>query len=201
MEFKAIGQQLHNNVGQYISALSLRCAELETRIRNRQSVTLEDVKGLHEICIATSESLHDLTQLFFLKAGDLKSDKDTIQDLCFNICKYFYIDIRFDVDSYYLPTNLFARNHVIQFLQEALTNAAKYSGKKLIKLSILQSDDLIVYRISDNGQGFDTSLARRGMGLKLMQFNADELAADFHIKSDNQGTVITLKLPLHINFI
>jgi PAS domain S-box-containing protein len=195
---KNISLQLHNNVGQYLSALSLRCAELETRMRKQQSVTLDDVKGIHDICIATSESLHDLTQSFFYNTVDVLSDKDIIQNLCLNVNKFFCIDIRFNVAMYYLPQNILDRNHVMQFLQEALVNAAKYSGKKEIQLSIQRSaGNCIVYSISDKGGGFDTTNVSNGMGLKLMQFNADELGADFHIRSNNHGTVCVLKLPLN----
>jgi signal transduction histidine kinase len=198
-ELKDIGQYLHNNVGQYVSALSLRCAELEERIKKQQPITLADVNKIHDICTATCESIHDLTQLVFLKTHDVVSDKDVINNICLNVEKNFYIKVKRCIAFNYLPANILERNHLIRFLQEALTNAAKYSGEKEIRLSILRRADVCVYSISDRGRGFDTTTASKGMGLKLMQFNADELSAQFYIRSNNQGTVCTLKLPLHKN--
>ena len=86
-ELKDIGQKVHNGVGQYLAALSMRCAELQERVKQGMPVELPDVESIHSICIDANESVHDLTQTFLLKAGEDLSDYDTIQSLCEDIEK------------------------------------------------------------------------------------------------------------------
>ena len=93
-----------------------------------------------------------------------------------------------------LPSRHFERNHVIRFIQEALTNCAKHSGADEIRLSISHNSGEIMYRISDSGCGFDPLKKSKRTGLTLMQFNADEIGGDFEIQSSNEGTTYFLNL-------
>ena len=54
----------------------------------------------------------------------------------------------------------------------------------------------LTYRISDKGKKFDVTTIRKGMGMNLMEFNADELDGEFEIKSCEEGTTVFLKLPV-----
>jgi len=194
-ELKKISQTIHNNIGQYLSALSLRCAELEEKVKMQVSINLEDMNGIHNLSILASESLHEFTQSMLWKENKNISDRDILLSLCRNVEMIFGITIKKNIDDSCLPSSILDRGHVIRFIQEALTNAAKHSKKKEVDLWIECRTDHLTYLISDKGSGFNVSAAKKGLGLKLMEFNAYELAAEFDIKSDHKGTNISLKIP------
>jgi signal transduction histidine kinase len=96
-----------------------------------------------------------------------------------------------------LPRNRYDRRHVIRFIQEALTNAAKHSNALNIRLTVKRDGRQAIYEISDHGQGFQPGKRAGGMGLRLMQFNADEAGGEFEIDTSRTGTVVRLRLPAY----
>ncbi len=90
--------------------------------------------------------------------------------------------------------------NLLRILQEAFTNALKHSHADCIRLSAYAESDkgqlsLIRIEIDDNGDGFSIKTIR-GNGLKNMQYRAKKIGAKLTLETDNQGTRITLTLPL-----
>jgi len=52
--------------------------------------------------------------------------------------------------------------------QEALSNAAKYSGASRTAVSLSNGNAVLTMRISDSGKGFDTGWPSKGLGLASM---------------------------------
>lgn len=50
-------------------------------------------------------------------------------------------------------------------VQEALTNVGKYAGVSEAEVELWESDEHVMARVSDRGQGFVRSLNRQGVGL------------------------------------
>jgi PAS domain-containing protein len=194
-DLKNTAQAIHNDLGQYLSALSLKCAEMEMNMMKGESPALNNIMSMHNLCISASDSLRYLTQSILWRAGDAISDKHIIECICHTIEKTFGIVIRRAIPEFFLPEGLFEREHIVKFIQEGLTNAAKHSNASEISLKIECSNEYFSYCIFDNGCGFDISHAGNGIGLKMMRFNADELAAEMKINSDSRGTSIVLNLP------
>ena len=191
-----VSQTLHNDIGQYLSAISLRCAELAEKINRQIPVTPGDVNGIHDLCISANESLHELVESILWKAGEHIADSDLVNSLCKGIEKMYRLEIIRNYSGFRLPEDSLNRRHVVRFLQEALTNAAKHSGQKEIALAMQCEAGRLICRISDRGGGFDAMNVRKGTGMRLMQFNADELDGELEISSGEEGTTVVLKLPV-----
>lgn len=70
---------------------------------------------------------------------------------------------------------------LFRIAQEALTNAAKYSGASRIAIDIGSTADTITLTVADDGRGFDVDAPRSqggGWGLKTMQERAQAIDAD-----------------------
>jgi PAS domain-containing protein len=194
-ELKNTAQTIHNDFGQYLSALSMRCAEMVMKAKRGVSPVYEDIVSIHKICICALDSLRHLTQSILWRAGDAIPDTNIIQCICGTIEKSFGVVIEARMPESFIPEGIFERKHIMKFIQEALTNAAKHSGVSEVSLKIESNREYFSYIISDKGCGFDVSQAGKGMGLKMMQFNADELAAEMKLTSNGGGTTVTLLLP------
>jgi signal transduction histidine kinase len=93
------------------------------------------------------------------------------------------------------PTTVFELQRIVL---EAITNVLKHSGASEIRFSAHAStDSRIEIRISDNGHGFDSSLATVGLGLANMRTRALRIGATLDIRRPPYGgTVVNLTLPI-----
>ncbi|HEX2955501.1 MAG TPA: ATP-binding protein, partial [Chitinispirillaceae bacterium] len=194
-ELKNTIQTIHNDLGQYVAALSLHCAELEFKVKSGSVISCEEISNINKICSGTSDSLRNLMQSILWRAGNEVPDANIIQCVCTTIEKSFGVVIDVQTQKNPFPSGIFEREHIIKFIQEALLNAAKHSGSHSISLSIDHNERYLIYSICDKGHGFDVTGERNGMGLKMMQFNADELAGEMKITSGVTGTTVTLLIP------
>lgn len=84
---------------------------------------------------------------------------------------------------------------LFRIAQEALTNAAKYSGAARIVIDVVAEADMITLIIADDGHGFDADsreLQSGGWGLKTMRERAQAIDAELRIDSaPGRGTRIT----------
>ena len=81
--------------------------------------------------------------------------------------------------------------------KEALHNISKYSKATHCRITIENSNGILMMVIADDGIGFDLELHRKGNGLLNMEERAKEMGARLMIHSKKEeGTIISLQLPL-----
>ena len=87
------------------------------------------------------------------------------------------------------------RKNLYLIFKEATNNMVKYSEASEAEFLIKNNQDKVVMMIRDNGKGFDPNRATEGNGIKSMRKRAEEMGADFILKSlPGQGTLIELKI-------
>ena len=90
---------------------------------------------------------------------------------------------------------------IFRIYQETLTNVARHSNATHVITKVDKSNDKMVLRIQDNGDGFDLSSvkSKKTLGIVGMQERAMMCSSEFKIESKkNEGTVITLIVPVGI---
>jgi len=86
---------------------------------------------------------------------------------------------------------------IFRISQEAMNNISKYSKASHLNLSLRKEDAKILLTIQDNGQGFDPSTVRKGMGLSTMRERAQLSGGTFHLESaTGKGTIIRVSWPV-----
>jgi len=79
---------------------------------------------------------------------------------------------------------------------EAITNALKHSGARLLRLSARASNGEVEVRIEDDGRGFDPSHTAAGLGLSNMRARARRIGARLDIQGHTgAGTTVRLAIP------
>ncbi len=189
-----IGRELHDDINQRLAMLSLELeqlqgnpSEVQTRVqdlRNRTTEISNDVQAL-------SHELHSSKLEYLGVVAGIKS-----------WCKEFgqrqrmEIDFRHEVSS---ALQLEVGLCLFRVLQEALHNAAKYSGVKRIEVHLTEHSNEVHLMVNDQGRGFDIETARqgRGLGLANMQERVKLLNGAISIESKpSGGTSIRVKIPL-----
>jgi signal transduction histidine kinase/ligand-binding sensor domain-containing protein len=106
---------------------------------------------------------------------------------------HYTIDIESVIDS--IIFDISYRKNIVLITKEAINNAVKYSKATDLKVKIFYLNKQIHINIVDNGIGFvekDTN----GNGLENMRKRTKELNGAFHLLSNNNGTSISVAIPL-----
>jgi len=96
------------------------------------------------------------------------------------------------------------RRTVYRMAQEALANSARHSGAQSARLCLTVTDDEVYLVVSDDGKGFDPSVAlsrsqnREHFGLQGMQERARALGGDCEINAKpDMGARVMINLPIN----
>jgi PAS domain S-box-containing protein len=198
-ERKRIARELHDRVGQALSALNinldivLRSAELAPGARQRlaDSVslvdsTLQSIEGvmaelrpplLDEYGLAAALAWH--AQEFSRRTGIRVSIDDEAAEAVRGL-------------------RLEAALALFRIAQEALTNVLKHARAKAVRVEVALAGDEVVMSIQDDGAGFDASRAPRGrLGMTTMRERAEAAGGRLEIDSaPGRGTRVLASVPL-----
>ena len=115
-----------------------------------------------------------------------------MKDSLSNLCNTFQNQAKYPCTyEWNLP-----ENKIFRIIQEALQNVLKHAKATEVKVQIYTSHKNVFVKIIDNGKGLSPSSQKKdGIGMKSMQYRADQIGANFTIKPNvPSGTVIELSL-------
>jgi len=99
-------------------------------------------------------------------------------------------DISWDLVSNKTKINIY------RIIQESLQNIYKHANAKAIKISVSLENDVICLDIIDDGDGFDTSKSKKGIGLKNMRSRVEDIGGKISFTSQSEnGTAVNVKIP------
>jgi signal transduction histidine kinase len=86
--------------------------------------------------------------------------------------------------------------HIYRIVQETMQNIYKHANAQTIKISILLENGVICLDIIDDGDGFDTSKSKKGIGVKNMTSRVEDINGDITFSSpSDEGTIVNVKIP------
>jgi PAS domain S-box-containing protein len=197
-ESARIGRELHDNICQRVALLAIQLGQLKAspsglsdEIRNQLSKMEKETAGLSMRIQQLSRELHSST-LEFLGLSE------AIRSWCDEFSEKWNFEIVFeDHDApACLPSEISL--NLFRVFQEALNNAAKYSGVERFDVRLWGTPAEIHLSVTDHGKGFDISSAMmgRGIGLKSMRERVKLMNGHLAIESKpNQGTKIHARVP------
>ncbi|WP_299114565.1 tetratricopeptide repeat-containing sensor histidine kinase [uncultured Winogradskyella sp.] len=86
--------------------------------------------------------------------------------------------------------------NIYRIIQESMQNIYKHANAKAIKISISLEKSVICLDIIDDGEGFDTSKSKKGIGLKNMTSRVEDINGKITFTSQSgNGTIVNVKIP------
>jgi signal transduction histidine kinase len=80
---------------------------------------------------------------------------------------------------------------------EAIQNAAKYATASHLEVVLSAGADQLIFRVEDDGTGFDTAVTPYGSGLQNMADRLSALGGTVEVESEpGRGTTVTGRLPV-----
>jgi signal transduction histidine kinase len=196
-ERKSLSRELHDEVGQMLTALRMEMGRLE-----RAHVVGSPTFGA---TAAEGKSLIDRMMRFVrdLAMGLRPSMLDDLglqpalawQAREFSRRYNVPVDLHVDGDLEDLPDP--HRTCIYRVVQEALTNCAKHSGATAIDIAVRRSGGGLEATVRDNGVGIMPSSGHRGLGLTGIKERVKEMQGTVTIERDPAGgTLLQAILPV-----
>jgi signal transduction histidine kinase len=148
---------------------------------------------------STQEAITGIRDMIWV----LDDSKDSIEDLLTRISNFANPLCDANHVQYIQGFSEEARNHKLgqeerrnlyMMLKETINNAIKYAGGSTITVTATVRKGKPAFSISDNGKGFDTTLASEGNGLKNLQRRSAEIKYRLHLESaPGTGTSIRIE--------
>lgn len=195
LEKKRISEELHDGVlgrlfGTRLSLDSINFKDGKEAMNSRAEY-ITQLKTIEEDIRKIS---HELNTDFVSGSGftNLVSELISNQTNAYGLKYEFEHDDELDWKS----VNNRVKINIYRIIQESMQNVYKHANAKKIKISISLQKDVICLAIIDDGDGFDTSKNRKGIGLKNMISRVENIGGeiDFSSKVGN-GTVVNVKIP------
>jgi PAS domain S-box-containing protein len=191
-----IGGELHDNVNQILagSVLALSMVK-EKNTDTRQSFEFIQMGKGH--IMNAIEELRKLSHKLAPASFDDSSLKDAFEELLqtFNVNNQFNIKLNFDEKCNAVDGDI--QINLYRILQEQIKNIVKYAAATEIEITIKRSGELVQLRVVDNGKGFNTKTAKKGIGLSNIKKRAESFSGKFILRSSpGKGCEIMVEIPL-----
>jgi PAS domain S-box-containing protein len=196
-EQQRIGQDLHDGLGQQLTAIELMCQSLKSDLAQTQpeleSQAAQMCQFLRDAISHTRSLAHGLAT-FKLASSGLEV---VLTELAQNISSLGRLKCRFLCPSPILLNDDEAAGHLYRIAQEAVHNAVKHAAASKVVIHLAQQDGALRLRVSDNGKGLSrTTKLRSGIGLRLMKYRATVIGANLEVESlPGKGVTVACILP------
>jgi signal transduction histidine kinase len=195
-ERKQISRELHDSVGQLLTANGLQLRALKS---NR--LLPEELRShLEESCRLNAQALRQVRDLAMGLRPALLDDVSLVSALEWQARQFsrqtgISALVEASGDSSDLPEA--NRICVYRCVQEALTNCAKHARAKHVRILLSVSNTAVDVVIEDDGIGLNQGTCSRGLGLVGMRERVDAVHGFFSVATRNQGgTALTLRIPV-----
>jgi PAS domain S-box-containing protein len=180
---RSIGRELHDNLGQIISAIAYQATAMQNKItatENEQALAADIafIAAQARKAIAECKKLaHGLVPFELESSGLTAALTEYAAEISFshNLTCEFICHHEVDIVDANLELNLF------RIVQEAVNNAVRHSGAQRVTITLSLTNHILCISIRDDGSGFPCLEIQReasqGMGLKFMQYRANLISA------------------------
>lgn len=199
-----IARELHDGLGQVLTALKIRLERLAGRADSSPELA-EEVGAAVEIA---GHALAEARRLAHLLRPQMLDDlglAPALRWLCRTLGEWTGFAVELELNTIEEDDRLSRDLETLAFrvVQEALTNSMKHSGTTSARVLLERRAGRLFVRISDRGDGFDPALAMapegrsRGFGLRGMRDRVELAGGRLQLRSrPGEGTVLEVEVPV-----
>ncbi len=198
-ERRRIARELHDSLGQYLTALKLNVDLMQQAPGHPE--LLPEIEQLVQQCISEVRTLSYLLHPPTIDAAGFASAASWFVD---GFAQRSGIKVSLDVPSGVSRLSEAVEIALFRVLQEALTNVHRHSGASQAHVSVSTHAEEVVLEVRDDGRGiseeqlanFHTTGAGMGVGLAGIRERAWELGGKLGLVSDGNGTSVRVAIPV-----
>jgi len=195
-ERRSISRELHDEVGQSLSALLMEAGNAAARVSPDSTEIRRHVDSIKRLAEASVQVIRNMSLLL---RPSMLDDLGLVPALEWQAREVFKrtglrVQVTADENASDLPDQ--HKTCIYRVVQEALHNSARHAQARNVTVEVRQQPSQIVLTVEDDGRGFDSRRVR-GLGLVGMEERVHHLGGELRVKSrPGAGTTIAVVLPL-----
>jgi two-component system sensor histidine kinase UhpB len=189
-----IAQELHDQVGQELTAVLLLLSRLEGRVPDELRSSLREVQN------TVRAGLEDVRRIAIELRPEALEDlglESALAVLCDRLAERSGLAVSCRIDAGLPELSADTELVVYRVAQEALTNVARHSGSERAELRVEGDHDEIILTVRDRGRGLPHGLSD-GSGMRGMRERAALIGASLEIRNIEPGTEVRLRVPAEV---
>jgi PAS domain S-box-containing protein len=193
-----ISRELHDDLGQKLTALQFDLAHLERTTTSSAAVT-EKLRRMSLLLDETLQSVRDIARELRPAILDHFGAAAAMENELHEFEERTGIHWSLTIDPPDLAVTGDAATALYRMLQEALTNTARHASATAVEVEFRIGGEVLEWIFRDNGVGFPVQRqARRGLGLAGIRERAGALGGTLVVSSgaDGRGAELHVTLPL-----
>jgi len=188
-ERKRLAEDLHDSVGQVLSAIKLNLHRLEKSSNEATLPLLADTRKLADESIGEIRNIiHNVLPPVLTDYGLLEA----LEGLCTKIEQTTNVKVEFKKKLEGVRFRPEIELAFYRMAQELFSNAIKHSGATVIHLTLTNEPDFLIMEFKDNGKGFNIAQVKHGFGLKNLESRVQLINGDIKIYTKPQNGTITI---------
>lgn len=196
-ERKRLGAELHDGIGQILSAIALQVSQIRedyavseseqlsaqlSKLNSNLQSAIREVRGI------SHDLMPEVLESFGLKEA-VKQICNSLQDRSGFQVKFDHIDL----DARYNPL---IEMNLYRITQELVNNIQKHSKCKRVFVTLMDHGDSLNLTVEDDGRGFDKSQDVNGIGLRNVRSRVALMGGQIDVESAlDSGTLINIEVP------
>ncbi len=198
-ERRRISREIHDELGQTLTAVGMGLARLEQRPPADEAATRSQIAGLRELAGSALDTVRRIARELRPAILDDLGLCEAASAHTRSFAESTGIDV--DLETPPAPPNLDPEQTTALYrvLQEALTNVARHAGATRVRVRLAATRRGLTLTVADNGRGAPESdlCDPRAYGILGMRERMRFFGGEAHVASEpGRGTTVTAVLPL-----
>ncbi len=197
-EQRRFGRDLHDGLGQRLTALELFCHTLLEDIKEQAPALVKSFKELSNELRAATRETRALSHGLSPVAMEADGLTNALRELAQSTRALTRVDCRYTSRTPTPVADPTVAMHLYRIAQEAVNNALKHSQATRIRITLTHRERHLELQVADNGMGFSVrTVPGDGMGLRVLQHRANLINASLTFQSaPKKGVLVTCTLRL-----
>jgi two-component system sensor histidine kinase UhpB len=190
-ERRRLSLELHDDIGQSLTALLLRLEVLSRTATDQQRPLLADVTAATRDCL---DRVRGIVKRLRPEALDDRGLAVAISRLCDRVAASGGLQVDVTIDDGLPVLEPDAQLVAFRVAQESLTNVVRHAGAAVVTLELRRSAEGVRLTVTDDGAGMHPGTAD-GTGIRGMRERALMVGSSLHVSSTSHGTQVVLDVP------
>lgn len=202
-ERKKISRELHDEIGQALSAINVRLATLKLEAAANTTGLKHKITSTQRLVERSMQTVHRFALELRPTVLDDLGLVPALRAYLNGFAKRSRLPVRFSTAAVRYPLDGDARTALYRVAQEALANVSKHAQASLVTVTLRRMRGELRMEVHDNGRSFDVervfSVRRRirRLGFLGMRERLEMVGGTFAVKSaPDHGTTIVAQVPL-----
>ncbi|MEW6670338.1 MAG: PAS domain S-box protein [Thermodesulfobacteriota bacterium] len=200
IERKRISIELHDEMGQALTAISINLAVVEKMLSDHKDAALVDrLVETRRMADQASDQIRDLSYHLRPSILDDLGLEPALRWHVGQVAKRLNIQVDFEGSNCGAIVNPDVKTQIYRIAQETLNNVAKHADARKILIRLTCANETARLLVEDDGKGFKAGhqFIGKGLGLLGIRERVALMNGDFKIESvPGRGTKLTVEMPI-----